>query len=64
MKVIIAVGHGGIYSGGSYQSLWALSALKKAGVDVLAIWGNDIESDPRGFDMLKSQNIPYKLLHL
>lgn len=64
MKVIIAVGHGGIYSGGSYQSLWALSALKDAGVEVLAIWGNDIESDPQGFDRLKALNIKYKLLEI
>ncbi len=62
MRVIIAVGHGGIYSGGSYQSLWALSALKNSGVEVMAVWGIDIESDPQGFDRLKTLNIPFKLL--
>jgi len=62
LRVIIAVGHGGIYSGGSYQSLWALSALKDAGVEVMAVWGDDIEGDPKGFDSLKNLDIPYKLM--
>jgi len=62
LKVIIAIGHGGIYSGGSHQSLYALAALKDAGIEVMAIWGDDIASDPRGFDRLKALQIPFKLL--
>jgi len=64
VRVLIAVGHGGIYSGGSHQSLYALAGLKKAGVDVMAVWGPDLENDCEGFDRLRSLDIPFTLAPL
>lgn len=62
MRVLIAVGLGGIYSGGAHQALYQLRGLKAAGMDVMAVWGPDEENDPHGFDRLKALDIPFKIL--
>ncbi len=62
MRVLIAVAHGGIYSGGAHQALYQLRGLKHAGVEVMAVWGPDDEGDPNGLDRLKSLNIPLEII--
>ncbi len=62
MRVLIAVGHSGIYAGGAHQALYSLSGLKREGIDVAAIWGPDAQNDPNGFDRLKTLNIPLWIL--
>lgn len=62
MRVLVAVGHGGIYSGGSHQALWTLQGLNRAGIDVMAVWGPDMEGDPAGFNKLKATGIPFELI--
>lgn len=62
MRILIAVGHNGIYSGGSYQSLYALKSLQNDGHDVLAIWGPDGNNDPNGFRELTQAHIPFKII--
>jgi len=62
LRVLIAVAHGGIYSGGAHQALYQLGGLKHAGVDVMAIWGPDDEGDPHGFDRLKALDIPFEII--
>ncbi len=62
MRVLIAVGHGGIYSGGAHQALYQLAGLKAAGVEVMAVWGPDAEGDPRGFRRLEQVGIPFEIL--
>lgn len=62
MRVLIAVSHGGIYSGGAFQAAYQLAGLKHAGVDVMAVWGPDINGDPHGFDRLEAAGVPYKIL--
>lgn len=62
MRILIAVGLGGIYSGGAHQALYQLRGLKAAGMEVMAIWGPDEEGDPHGFDRLKGFDIPFTIL--
>lgn len=62
LRVLFVVGHGGIYSGGSHQSLYALRGLKNAGIEVMAVWGHDVEGDPDGFRSLKDLDIPLELI--
>ena len=62
MRVLIAVGHGGIYSGGSHQPLYQIAGLKAAGIEVAAVWGPDLEGDPHGFDRLKALDIPISII--
>ncbi|MFH0765845.1 MAG: glycosyltransferase family 4 protein [Calditrichota bacterium] len=62
MRALIAVGHGGIYSGGSHQALNALRGLKQAGVEVMAVWGPDAEGDKGGFKRLEELGIPYRII--
>lgn len=62
MRVLIAVAHGGIYSGGSHQAFYLLRGLKRAGIEVMAVWGPDEEDDPHGFDGLKQLDIPYEII--
>ncbi len=62
MRVLIAVAHGGIYSGGAHQALYQLRGLKHAGVDVMAVWGPDDDDDPNGLDRLKDLNIPLEII--
>lgn len=59
---MIAVAHGGIYSGGSHQALWLLQGLERAGITVKAVWGPDMEGDPAGFDKLRKTGIPFELI--
>ncbi|MDP8241152.1 MAG: glycosyltransferase family 4 protein [Candidatus Hatepunaea meridiana] len=62
MRVIIAVAHGGIYSGGAHQALYALRGLKRAGVEVMAVWGPDVDGDPHGLDRLKDLDISLEII--
>ncbi|HHE46191.1 MAG TPA: glycosyltransferase family 1 protein [Bacteroidetes bacterium] len=62
MRVLIAVAHGGVYSGGAHQALYQLRGLKHAGVEVMAVWGPDDEGDPNGLDRLKSLDIPLEII--
>ena len=62
MRVLIAVGHGGIYSGGSHQAQYTLMGLERAGIDVMAVWGPDIEGDNASFNRLKQSDIPLELI--
>ncbi len=62
MRVLIAVAHGGIYSGGAHQALYQLAGFRDAGIDTMAIWGPDEEDDPHGFDRLKSLDIPFEII--
>jgi len=62
MRVLIAVGHSGIYAGGAHQALYSLIGLKREGVEVGAVWGPDAENDPHGFDRLKELDIPFWIL--
>ncbi len=62
MRILIAVGLGGIYSGGAHQAFNQLRGFKLAGYDVMAVWGPDANGDPHGFDKLKELEIPYQIL--
>jgi len=62
MRVLIAVGQGGIYSGSANQALFQLAGLKQAGVEAAAVWGEDSEGDPHGFDRLKALEVPYEII--
>jgi len=58
MRILIAVGQGGINSGGSFQAANALAGLKNAGHEVLAVWGSNVGQNPPGFHRLKRHDIP------
>jgi len=62
LRILIAVGHGGIYSGGAHQALYQLRGFKKRGFDVMAVWGPDIDGDPHGLDRLKELDVPYEII--
>ncbi len=61
MRILIAVGLGGIYSGGAHQAYNQLRGFKLAGYDVMAVWGPDVNGDPHGFDKLKELDIPFQI---
>ena len=62
MRVLLAVGHGGIYSGAAHQALYQIAGLKRAGVETAAVWGPDDAGDPRGFDRLKRLDVPLHII--
>ena len=62
LRILIAVAHGGIYSGGSHQALYLLQGLKREGMEVAAVWGPDEEGDPHGFDRLEEIDIPFEII--
>jgi len=53
MRVLIAVGHAGIYAGGAHQALYAIMGLRRAGVEVTAVWGPDAAGDSEGLARLR-----------
>jgi glycosyltransferase involved in cell wall biosynthesis len=64
MRVLFIVGHGGIYAGGAHQSLYALIGLKKAGIEIASVWGEDAESDRGGFKRLTDLGAPHWFLRV
>lgn len=62
LRILIAVGLGGIYSGGAHQAFNQLRGFKLAGHDVTAVWGPDVNGDPHGFDILKELQIPFQIM--
>ena len=62
MRVLIAVAHGGIYSGGAHQALYQLTSFKRMGLDLMAVWGPDVEGDLHGLDRLKVLDIPLEII--
>lgn len=58
----MVVGHAGIYAGGAHQALYAIRGLRRAGLEVGAIWGPDAESDRGGFKGLKELQIPFWII--
>jgi L-malate glycosyltransferase len=45
MKILLIIGHNGIYSGASYQALYLAEGLRDRGHQVVCVWGPE-EGDP------------------
>ncbi len=54
MRALIVVGHAGLYAGGAHQALYAIIGLKRAGVEVSAVWGPDATNDAEGLSRIRS----------
>ncbi len=54
MRVLIAVGHAGIYAGGAHQALYAIMGLRRSGVEVAAVWGPDAAGDSEAMVRLRA----------
>jgi glycosyltransferase involved in cell wall biosynthesis len=54
MRVLIVVGHAGIYAGGAHQALYCIMGLVRTGVEVAAVWGPDPHRDEAGLSRLRA----------
>ncbi|MBM3329722.1 MAG: glycosyltransferase family 4 protein [Calditrichaeota bacterium] len=64
MRVLIAVGQGGIYAGGAHQALFAIMGLKNLGIEVKAVWGPDEREGVKGLARLAAVCPDYEVLPL
>lgn len=63
-RVMMLVGHKGIWSGSSFQMVWALKSMKEAGVEVLGVWAKGTEEDEATLNTFYPLNIPIMTIEM
>lgn len=61
---MMLVGHKGIWSGSSFQMVWALKSMKEAGVEVLGVWAKGTEEDEATLNTFYPLNIPIMTIEM
>ncbi|MFN3822164.1 MAG: glycosyltransferase, partial [bacterium] len=58
MRVMMVVGHKGVWSGSSFQVVWTLQNLSSIGLEVCGVWSEGSRADRETLKPLEEVNIP------